>query len=131
MMKDKAFALYEVVQGDTDLLRNKAVGKAYDAGAKAILNELAMGRLFSLGDANKIEHTSETKKQIKVCNDLYNKIMEKVKHDPELVALLWNLDTEYGILEMLSSTDHFVQAFMEGYNFRKTATGERDLANED
>lgn len=122
-MKEKAVALFEAVQGDKDLLTNKGVARAYDAGAVAVLTELANGRMLTMGNANQLEYSSATKNQTDVCKELYNGIMEKVKHDPELVAMLWNLDNEYTMLESMSNADYFVQAFIEGYKFHKSAVG--------
>lgn len=122
MRLTQVFTILESDQTSGTLVK---MGRAYDAGAKRILSDVANVKLMNFEATNQVFVSKETKTQRDKLSVLYRVLLEKLENDKELRELFCEYDNEVCSWASLSSTDTFIQGFLEGYNFSQ-ASNERD-----
>ncbi|GGA65192.1 hypothetical protein [Ornithinibacillus halotolerans] len=91
----------------------------YEAGMKNVLRQIAYRTLLNCeidGSFN-----TETKEYKEVEKEVYlnfNLIQEQMQNNNNL-SLLSDLEAGFNSLEGISSQEHFIQGFIEGYKFTK------------
>lgn len=104
----------------------RKMDQAYKAGAIGILSDIAKTKLIAFEEANTMSLSEDTNDRSKEASRLYNKLMMAIKHDPELVDLVFALDLAACNWASSQSDDYFVQGFLEGYRFLSKVKGGED-----
>ncbi|MGG4156886.1 MULTISPECIES: hypothetical protein [Bacteria] len=105
----------------------KQMDQSYKAGAISILSNVAKLKVNEIEEANTVSLSEDTKARSKETSRLYNKLMMAIKHDPELVNLVFKFDTVACDWASSQSDDYFVQGFLEGYRFLSAVKCEDEI----
>lgn len=122
MRLTQVFTILESDQTNGTLVK---MGKAYDAGAKRILSDVANVKLLELEKTNQVVVSKETREKIEKVNSLYHTLLLLTQGNKELNGLIYEYENQTSSLLSSGYTDSFIQGFLTGYNFSQ-ASNERD-----
>lgn len=91
--------------------------KAYSAGENNLLSSIANAKLLELEETNKVLYSQKTKNQFDKLSSIYERLIQNWDHDEEMRKFFNDCESEINHLCSSTSTDTFIQGFLEGYKF--------------